>query len=330
MPKTPEVIDLQDIRDALRDERPSSIQTLLAEDTKEQPFQLDLFRLALGAQLERFEEGNSYGGNISGRDAFEAPWTPVPLFQAEEFIASHKRYALEIIFPTVFEEDRSIKIKDIATAQGLDYASHQWAAEQVAKELGREDFNYKQEIAQIKVERNTLPPPPGMEEPLLDPNAPPAAPPSANMPKPGFTQGGIPQVPSRLPEIAPSDEEAPGKRDQLSGPVVAEFKRQQKQSEASTRLLTYTLTVLGETMKMISEKMGTPPQHITIEGARVIVPKSDAPDVIVRNDLTVPPAPAPAPVIVPEVRERTFEVVERDPLGFAKSFRERYLPKEAV
>jgi hypothetical protein len=323
----PDIIELHEIREALDDHTPVSVETILAEN-EIQPLQLDLFREGLVRTIERYEEGG-YGGGTE----LVAPWTPVPLHQAQEFIASNKAYALEMIFPTVFEEDRSIKIKDIATAQGLDYASHRWSAEQVAKELGREDFDYDREMLMIKRERVTLPPPPAL--PGMEEIPPGEAPEDSSGGKPApqggeFGKGATPRVQATLKNLAPSDEEAPGHRSQLSGPVVAEFKRQQRQSEANQKLFVQTMSVLTETMKTIADKMSTPPS-VTVTPPPVVIPPSPAAapappgEVTVRNEIIMPDAP---PVVTPP--ERTFEVIERDQHGFAKTFRERYLPKGSV
>src|SRR5262245_43357771 len=98
----------------------------------------------------RLYEAADYGGP-------EAPWTPVPLGQIKEWFKTNPDAELETVFPTVYEEDRTSKIKDLATAQGLAYITHRRAAEQTAKELGLEKYDYEDEQEQIKQEMASVP-----------------------------------------------------------------------------------------------------------------------------------------------------------------------------
>jgi hypothetical protein len=80
-----------------------------------------------------------------------APWSPVPLEPARKFIKDNPDAAIEVNFPTVFEEDRSAKIGDLIKGDLAGFISHRNAAEQYAKEMGFEQYDYddtQEEIAQ--------------------------------------------------------------------------------------------------------------------------------------------------------------------------------------
>jgi len=85
-----------------------------------------------------------------------APWSPTPLLHVRRVIADDSEMQVDIVFPTVYEEDRTVKIKDLAAAQGLDTISHRRMAEQIAKELGIESYDYDDERAQIQREQATV------------------------------------------------------------------------------------------------------------------------------------------------------------------------------
>ena len=89
----------------------------------------------------------SYGQDL------EAPWSPVPLAVARDFLKANPDAKLDLIFPEAYAEDRSAKLKDLATAQGLDYFTHQRAATQAAQEFGFEQFDYDAEMQAIRIER---------------------------------------------------------------------------------------------------------------------------------------------------------------------------------
>ena len=59
----------------------------------------------------------------------------------------------QIIFPEIGTEDRSAKLKDIATCQALEYFSHERAANMSASELGVTDYDYDKEQEGIRSER---------------------------------------------------------------------------------------------------------------------------------------------------------------------------------
>lgn len=287
----------------------------------DQPLQLEMFRAMIWERLE----AASYG-------APEAPWSPVPLADAREFINADETRKLDMIFPTVYEEDRSVKLKDLAMVQGLDYASHRWASEQSAQELGREDFDYDTEMKTIKKERVTLPPPPeipGMDTPI----APGAVPPGR-----GIGAGGDPTGGEFLPPGTPStDIEQPEKRDQLSGSVQAEFRRQQRQSYLAFKRIGVTMAQFVETMAMMTKTL----QETSKVPAHVTMPAATPPNIEVPVQVTIPAAPpqtieVPLQVILPEqvmptphvtvhtqsAKLRTFEVTKRDERGFIREIKE--------
>ena len=59
----------------------------------------------------------------------------------------------QIIFPEIGTDDRSVKLKDIATVQALEYISHERAAEMSASELQISDYDYDAEQEKIRTER---------------------------------------------------------------------------------------------------------------------------------------------------------------------------------
>ena len=81
-----------------------------------------------------------------------APWSPVPLEPARKFIKENPDAAIEVNFPTVFEEDRSAKIGDLIKGDLAGFISHRRAAEQYAKEMGFEQFDYDDEQTEIAQE----------------------------------------------------------------------------------------------------------------------------------------------------------------------------------
>lgn len=90
----------------------------------------------------------------SGYDAqFVPPWSPVPTALGKTFINQNRDAQIDIVFPTVYDEDRTAKIKDLATAQALDSITHQRMSEQIAKEMGFENYEYAEEQQQVSEEK---------------------------------------------------------------------------------------------------------------------------------------------------------------------------------
>lgn len=91
-----------------------------------------------------------------------APWTPVPLGPAKDFIRDHPDADIEFNFPTVFEEDRSAKVKDLLAGNASGFISHRRTSEQYAKEMGFEQYDYDTEQAEIGREKPKAALPPDM------------------------------------------------------------------------------------------------------------------------------------------------------------------------
>ncbi len=87
----------------------------------------------------------------------DAPWQRTPFWIARRAIQENEDWQLDSIFPEVYEEDRTSKLKDLATAQAVGAITHQRMAEQMAKELGFDDYDYDAEIEAIVKEQQTLP-----------------------------------------------------------------------------------------------------------------------------------------------------------------------------
>jgi len=209
-----------------------------------------------------------------------------------------------------------------------------------SKELGREDFDYDTEMRLIKLEQATLPKP-EPEVTAVGMGGPSAA--QSLFVKKGLggkISGGqtvkLPTIPGEGGQL-PSEQNDPsstnpGHRSQLSAPVQAQFKHQQRQNAVMLK----TMQSMMETMQVLTQRVLMTPSPITIGGATIQAP--DPAPVTVRNSVSVPPPSTPlvippATVTVPEpvpARARTFEVTKRDPHGFAQEFRERFLPPEAV
>lgn len=287
-----------------------------------QPVQLDMFRARIG----QLAEAGSYGTD-------DAPWSPVPLGDAREYLNEDETRKLDMIFPTVYEEDRSIKLKDIAMIQGLNYASHRWASEQAAQELGREDFDYDQEMKAIKKEEVLLPKPavlPG-EEPGAVPGEPG---------KPGHAvlgQGAWVQGDPTGGEFDPAGSEhtpdAVGKRDQVSNVVQAEFRRQQRQSTRAFKRIGIALGQFTETMRAMANtirEVSKVPASLEVQAAPPAEQKIEvhSPPVHVYLPESQVPAAPNVTVHQPATKLRAFKVTERDEHGMIKTLQEVETPPE--
>ncbi len=94
-----------------------------------------------------------YGSSSPDWGGPAAPWSPVPLEPARKFIKANPDAAIEVNFPTVFEEDRSAKIRDLLQGDLAGFISHRRAAEQYAKEMGFEQYDYSEEQETIATEK---------------------------------------------------------------------------------------------------------------------------------------------------------------------------------
>lgn len=157
----------------------------------------------------------------------DAPWVPVPTRQGQQFLDQNPEAALNVVFPTVYEEDRTAKIKDLATVNMLGAITHQRMAEQLVKELGVEDYDYQSEQDQIKKELKTLPP---SELGVGDQIAQRVV---GLGPKAGAAGGGGPTYNFGQPAgglAADRNGDAPQHRDDLSGVAQVRFRKLQRQS----------------------------------------------------------------------------------------------------
>jgi len=180
------------------------------QDLYERPLdfgRLEPIQLLLdGIAEQEFDEASQYGGSDG------APWTPIPLKQARDFINADDTRAVNILFPAVHQEDRSAKIKDIITAQGVDYLSQARAARMVAQEFEIENYEYDTEMDTIKQERATLPPP---DPALLGI----AKGPGTATPASAVTSDLLDTVPGQKP-----------KRAEISGDFQHDFRKQQREA----------------------------------------------------------------------------------------------------
>lgn len=148
----------------------------------------------------------------------EAPHQKLPLAIARERIHDDESMQLDTIFPEVMEEDRQSKLKDLATAQAVGAITHRRMAEQMAKELGFDDYDYDMEIEEIEKEQQTLPKSllgiaDNIGTSVLGPVAP--------------AKKGVPMGDNYGPG---AEQEGPlyGKRYDLSGTATARFRKLQK------------------------------------------------------------------------------------------------------
>lgn len=167
----------------------------------------------------------------------EAPWSPTPVRPARAYQRAHEDAQLNIVFPTVYEEDRTAKLKDLMTANAVSAITHQRMAEQMAKELGFEQYDYRAELHSIQVEAKKLSPDIGGSVDQIagvNPQLQPGAQPPAGAP-PGGVPGAPPSPKTRAKIGAPTpglandeDKDVPPRRADLSGPSVRAFKKQQR------------------------------------------------------------------------------------------------------
>jgi hypothetical protein len=150
----------------------------------------------------------------------------VPLQPARQFLQEHPEAKLDLIFPEAYAEDRSAKLKDLGTAQGLNYFTHQRAATQAAQEFGFEQFDYATEMDQIRLEKKKWGDILGAGDELA------------------ARVAGAPSARPALPDDEDEPEQEPHRAD-LSGPARARFKRQQREvvivrQDAQGRMVGFT------------------------------------------------------------------------------------------
>lgn len=192
----------------------------------------------------------SYGADI------EAPWSPVPLAKARAFLKANPMAKLDLIFPEAYAEDRSAKLKDLATAQGLDYFSHQRVATQAAQEFGFEQFDYDGEMEAIRQEKKKYADILGAGDLLAKRIAGPAG----GMGGPGGITIGAPS-----PGLAAEDEEdhLMPRRADLAGPERVAFRRDQREAFAG---LARSMRSINRAMQLTArrlEEQGQPAVRLT-------------------------------------------------------------------
>lgn len=184
--------------------------------------------------LRRYREGMRR--EIVEAADLSAPWSPTPLLAVRRLIAAEPEMQIDVVFPTVYEEDRTVKIKDLAAAQGLDAISHRRMAEQIAKELGIEQYDYDDERAQIVREQATVDKPPlGLADSftgaLVGPDVQAAVDPAVNPPPEPRAPGsgappGAPALPPRAPTTGvPSSPVTPQKRDPVAHGALTDLRK---------------------------------------------------------------------------------------------------------
>lgn len=248
----------------------------------------------------------------------EAPWAPLPTWLARAYQQANPDAALDLIFPAVYEEDRSVLLKDLITSQEAQYITHRRAAEQAAKELGVENYDYAEEQDNIRAERKAGvgAPPLGAGDDLARTLGlgGPSAVPSAPAPGP--------------PESRRRDEPAEPKRADLAAPAVRAFKRDMRTAEEvavearqfqelrqELRQLREALTARGtgvvseeraalirltEAVARVVDKLGGTPPSVTVGGPTINVPPIKV-EVQPQPAPVVNVAPGPAPNVHVEV-----------------------------
>lgn len=101
--------------------------------------------------LRKELKGIAFGASLRGAPA----WVPTPLSGVRRWIEQNKDAQVDLVFPTVYEEDRSGKIKDLAALEVLKVITHRRLAEQCAKEIGFEQYDYDEEMSQIAQEQES-------------------------------------------------------------------------------------------------------------------------------------------------------------------------------
>lgn len=264
----------------------------------------------------------------------EAPWSPVPVGPGRAYVRASPEAKIDIVFPTVYEEDRSAKLKDLATAQAVGSISHQRMSEQMAKELGFEQYSYTEELRQIQIEMKKLPKEllGATDEIAGAPNASPVQPPA---------QATRMQVGAPTPGLANDDPAASMHRADLSGDSAHDFRHQQRTTESTDRLYAQMLSMRRDfivAMKEASEREGR--LLVALESARRPVEPAAPPNVTVHppNIVINPPdikVDAPSITIQPPQVHVTVEapkpkniIVARDERGLMTGMHEAETPPQ--
>lgn len=142
-----------------------------------QAFEWALSMIAAGSGIPVNYFGTHLGGATTRASALVATEPVAKKFENRQTVLERmiKRMAkrlfdqfgikaeIEVTFPELISQDRSSKLKDLAAAQSQGWISKKRAAQIAAKELGVTEFNYEEEIEEIKAEEPmfaplTLPP----------------------------------------------------------------------------------------------------------------------------------------------------------------------------
>lgn len=140
---------------------PETQALLEALSSDEQADHVVSMRSVLGGDGDEHHEEPTDDETVQDEDersSSPADWSTVSVRQARQFLHDHPEAAIDVVFPTVYEEDRSAKLKDLGTAQALGAISHQRMAEGMAKELGIDPYNYEEEQDQIRDENPPIDP----------------------------------------------------------------------------------------------------------------------------------------------------------------------------
>lgn len=171
-----------------------------------------------------------------------APWAPLPLRMARQFIMGTPDAQIEINFPTVYEEDRTAKIADLTVAESQKVISHRRYAEQVAKELGIAQYDYDEEQQDIKLHPSPAAAMPGLG---VGPGGEPGFPRGGGVGDPAASAGLHNRVRATLQGQAPEPPAGPGHRPGMGAPERAAFRNDQS-LEAAAASHAKTVEVLGE------------------------------------------------------------------------------------
>jgi len=210
-----------------------------------------------------------------------APWSPLPLRQARQYISRHPDAQIEIEFPTVYEEDRTAKMADLTVAEQQKVISHRRYAEQVAKELGVAQYDYDEEQADIRLHPNPAQPPAGL------PGLSPGGAPGLGV-DPTRSAGLANRVRATMAGQAPEPAAGAGHRPGLGAEDRAAFRNDQaKINEAAARLEAATARAVDAFAAHLPSAPPVPPA--------VPTPAGPPPAIVLRHEVSeADPTPPPA------------------------------------
>src|SRR5262245_245786 len=118
------------------------------------------------ANAQRTREAATSIALRSDQMPYTPPWSNVPLAHVRRMTRLNPATRVDFSFPTVYEENRAEKIKDLAAANELKVISHRRLSELISNELALDQYDYDVELQQIAAEA---------QSPLLKPPDDPAA-----------------------------------------------------------------------------------------------------------------------------------------------------------